>query len=208
MLRYPSMNIKELFQEAQRAETPPQAIGIYEKIIQQDPQNSEAYNNIGELYGNMGQPGRALPYFVKATELNPMKGVYYSNLALVLHCQGHVEEAISNYSKSIALQPSWSAYNNRATLYNYRKEYDNAIADCTAALKLNGQNGEVCTKAHLYATRADAYMGKGDYKKALQDLNTGMALNPSDDIIGFYDKGILRCNLKLGISPCEGKGCK
>ena len=101
------MNIKELFQEAQRAETPTQAIGIYEKIIQQDPQNSEAYNNIGELYGNMGQPGRALPYFVKATELNPMKGVYYSNLALVLHCQGHVEEAISNYSKSIALQPSW-----------------------------------------------------------------------------------------------------
>ena len=125
------MNIKELFQEAQRAETPTQAIGIYEKIIQQDPQNSEAYNNIGELYGNMGQPERALPYFVKATELNPMNGVYYSNLALVLHCQGHVEEAISNYSKSIALQPSWSAYNNRATLYNYRKEYDNAIADCT-----------------------------------------------------------------------------
>ena len=50
------MNIKEPYQQAQRAETPPQAIGIYEKIIQRDPQNSEAYNNIGELYVNMGQP--------------------------------------------------------------------------------------------------------------------------------------------------------
>ena len=208
MVRYRSMNIKELYQEAQQAETPAQAIGIYEKIIAQDPQNAEAYNNIGELYGNMGQYGRALPYFIKATELSPFRGVHFSNLALVFQCQGNIEDAISNYSKSIALQPSWSAYNNRATLHNYRKDYDYAIADINAAMKLKGQEDEVCTKAHLYATRADAYMGKEEYRKALQDLNSGMALNPPDDIIGFYDKALLRCNLKLGISPCEGKGCK
>ena len=144
-----------------------------------------------------------MPYFLKAIELSPMNGVYYSNLALVFQCQGNVEEAIDNYTKSIALQPNWSAYNNRATLYNYRNEYDRAIADCTAALKLKGQERDVCTKAHLYATRAKAYMGMDDYRKALNDLKTGMALNPSDDIIGFYDKGLLRCNLKLGISPCK-----
>ena len=202
------MTIQELFRQAQQAATPADAVAAYEQVISLDPLNSEAYNNLGELYGTMGQLGRAMPYFLKAIELNPMKGVYYSNLALVFQCQENVEEAIDNYTKSIALQPSLSAYNNRATLYNYRKEYDKAIADCTSALKLKGQERDVCTKAHLYATRAKAYMGLEEYRKALNDLNTGMALNPSDDIIGFYDKGLLRCNLKLGISPCEGKGCK
>ena len=202
------MTIQELYQQAVQAANPSEAIALYEQIIQIDPQSSEAYNNIGELYGSLNQLGKAMPYFLKAIELNPMMGVYYSNLALVFQCQGNVEEAIDNYTKSIALQPSWSAYNNRATLYVYNKEYDKAIEDCNAALKLRGQEDEVCTKAHLYATRADAYMGKGEYRKALNDLKTGMALNPSDDIIGFYDKAFLRCNLKLGISPCEGKGCK
>ncbi len=202
------MTIQELYQQAIQAADPTEAIAIYEQIIQIDPQSSEAYNNIGELYGSLNQLGKAMPYFLKAIELSPMNGVYYSNLALVFQCQGNVEEAITNYTKSISLQPSWSAYNNRATLYNYRKEYPQAVADCTAALKLKGQERDVCTKAHLYATRAKAYMGMDDYRKALNDLNTGMALNPSDDIIGFYDKGILRCQLKLGISPCEGKGCK
>ena len=197
------MTIQELYRQAVQATDPTEAISLYEQIIQIDPQSSEAYNNIGELYGSLNQLGKAMPYFLKAIELNPMNGVYYSNLALVFQCQGNIEEAIDNYTKSIALQPSWSAYNNRATLYNYRNDYDRAIADCTAALKLKGQERDVCTKAHLYATRAKAYMGMDDYRKALNDLNTGMALNPSDDIIGFYDKGLLRCNLKLGIRPCE-----
>ena len=202
------MTIQELYQQAVQTATPSEAIALYEQIIQIDPQSSEAYNNIGELYGSLNQLGKAMPYFLKAIELNPMMGVYYSNLALVFQCQGNVEEAIANYTKSIALQPSWSAYNNRATLYNYRDEYPQAVADCTAALKMKQLPGEICTKAHLFATRAKAYIGMGEYRKALNDLNAGMALNPSDDIIGFYDKGILHCQLKLNISPCEGKGCK
>ena len=202
------MTIQELYRQAQQATDPAQAIALYEQIIAQDHQSSEAYNNIGELYGTLGQLAKAMPYFLKAIEINPMMAVYYSNLALVFQCQGNIEEAIDNYIKSIAIQPSWSAFNNRATLYNYRNQFDKAVDDCTAALKLRGQEGDVCTKAHLLATRAKAYIGKGQYRKALNDLNTGMALNPSDDIIGFYDKGLLSCQLKLGITPCQAGGCK
>ena len=202
------MTIEELYQKVQQTADPEQRIALYEQILQMDPRNSESYNNIGELYGSIGQLDKALPYFMKAIELNPLMGVYYSNLALVFYYQGNIEEAIDNYTKSISLQPSWSAYNNRASIYLYQKEYDKAIADCTTALKLKGQEQDVCTKAHLYATRADAYIQKEEYRKALNDLNAGMALNPPDDIIGFYDKCFLRCNMKLGISPCEGKGCK
>lgn len=202
------MTINELYQKALQATSPEEAIASYESILQLDPQNSQAHNNLGELYGTQGHLDKALVHFLKAIELNPLNATYYSNLALVFQCQGEVEEALSNYSKSIALRPSWSAYNNRASLHNYRKEYDKAVADCTAALKLQGQEGDVCDKVNLYATRADAYIGQGDYRKALQDLNAGMALDPDDSLIGFFDKGILRCNLKLGISPCAGKGCK
>ena len=133
------MTIQELYQQALQATDPTEAIALYEQIIQLDPQNSEAYNNIGELYGSLNQLGKAMPYFLKAIELNPLNGVYYSNLALVFHYQGNIEDALDNYTKSIALQPNWSAYNNRASLYIYNKDYDNAIADCTAALKLRGQ---------------------------------------------------------------------
>lgn len=180
-----------------------QRIEALNQQIAQHPFAADSYyNEIGEIYGTLGQFGKAIAYFNQALQQNPLSGVYYSNLALALSNLGADEEALLNYTKAIAVSPNRMAYNNRACLYIDRKQYAEAIADCTAALQLNDSPREVCDKATIYATRAEAYMQMSDFRNALSDLNLGMEANPSDELIGFYDSSILKCNMRLGIKPC------
>lgn len=176
-----------------------------EDLKQQIPQHPETAdmicNRIGELYGAQGDYSKALPYFHRATEINPLVSSYHYNLGLVMHNQGETQEAIACYTKSLTLEPNLLAYNNRASIYIQQKKYDEAVADCDAALKCK-QSKDAYFRVLVLATRADAYMGKEDYEKALRDLEAGMKLNPDDDIIQFYDKSIIKCNIKMG------KSCK
>lgn len=176
-----------------------------ENLKQQIPQHLETAdilcNRIGEIYGYEGELDKALPYFHRAIQLNPFVSSYHYNLGLVLHNKGEIQEAIACYTKSIELEPNILAYNNRASLYINQKKYDEAVADCNAALKCR-QSKDAYFRVLVLATRADAYMGKEDYEKALRDLEAGMKLNPDDDIITFYDSAIIKCNIKLG------KSCK
>ena len=179
---------------------------LKQKIAQQPLAADRYYNEIGEIYGNQGDNGKAIAYFQKALEQNPLSGIYYSNLALALSNIGAADEALLNYTKALAVQPNRMAYNNRACLYIDRGEFNKAIADCTAALKIKATTQEICSSATILATRADAYMQLGDYRNALNDLNAGISVcNPADSLIGFFDASILKCNMRLGIKPCQQK---
>lgn len=178
------------------------------QIAQRPTAADHLYNEIGEIYGSAGDCGKAVAYFQKALECNPLSGIYYSNLALALSNIGASDEALLNYTKAIAVMPNRMAYNNRACLYIDRKQYAEAVADATAALKLKPTPQEVCAAATLYATRADAYMHLEDYRKALDDLNRGLDSNPPEELLAFFDGNVVRCQMKLGIKPCQAAGKK
>lgn len=177
-----------------------------ENLKQQLPQHPATAdiicNRIGELYGSQGDFDKALPYFHRAIQINPLVSSYHYNLGLVMQNKNEIQEAIACYTQSLTLEPNLLAYNNRATIYIGQGKYDEAIADCNAALKFN-QCKDPYFRVLVLATRADALMGKEEYDKALRDLEAGMnIIEPDDDIIGFYDKSIIKCNIKLG------KSCK
>ena len=181
------------------------SISDLQQRIAQNPQAADVYyNQLGEHYGSQGESGKAIAYFQRAIECNPLCAVYYTNLGLALSNVGAADEALRNYNKALLIVPNRMAYNNRACIYIERGQYAEAVADITAALKLRPAPNEVCNKATLYATRADAYMHMEEYRKALDDLQHGIACcDPDDDLIGFFDSGILRCNMRLGIKPCR-----
>ena len=134
----------------------------------------------------------------------------HNNAALCLQIMDRMEEALQHYNDSIRLHPTRYALNNRATIYNADNRSNEALADVSQALKMSDCQEYPCSNAQLLATRAAIYMAKGDYRSALRDVNAGMETTPYDNeqLIAFYDKALLTCNLKLGISPCAGKGCK
>jgi tetratricopeptide (TPR) repeat protein len=69
------------------------------------------------------------------------------------------------------------AYNNRASAYYDKREYDRAITDATEAIRLDPSYG------WPYVTRADALADTGEYDRAIADLNTVIRTLPKDACI-------------------------
>lgn len=65
------------------------------------------------------------------------------------------------------------AYDNRGTASYAKGNIDGAIADFTAAVKLNPKD------APAYDNRGTAWRAKGDLHRALADFNTAIKLNPN-----------------------------
>ena len=81
---------------------------------------------------------------------------------------------------------------NRGDGYQARKDYDRAIADYDAALKLD-------PKFHrAYNNRGAAWVKKGDRGRALQDYAEAVRLNPSDSTAAANHKDIAQEIERLG----------
>ena len=70
------------------------------------------------------------------------------------------------------------AHNNRGNAFAEKGDYDYAIADYDAAIKLNP------TYARPFNNRGLAYQKKGDYDRAITEYNRVLALDkPSDSVL-------------------------
>ncbi len=75
-------------------------------------------------------------------------------------------------------------FNNRGTGYSRKGEYDRAIRDFDAALRLKPDD------ASAFYNRGNAYAKKGEYDRAIRDFDAALRLRP-DDASAFYNRGIV-----------------
>ena len=68
------------------------------------------------------------------------------------------------------------AYSNRCGAKNNKKQYEAAISDCNAAIKLNYKY------ASAYNNRGNAYLDKGMPDKAIADYDKAITLDPKEKI--------------------------
>lgn len=76
------------------------------------------------------------------------------------------------------------AYLNRGLENFARRDYDQAVADYSAAIALDGRN------ADLYNNRGNAYHAKRDFPRALRDFGKAIALNPAH-ALAYNNRGIV-----------------
>jgi tetratricopeptide (TPR) repeat protein len=81
---------------------------------------------------------------------------------------------------------------NRGDAYQAKKDYDRAIADYDAALKLDPKF------QRAYNNRGAAWVKKGDRSRALQDYAEAVRLNPSDSTAAANHKDIAQEIERLG----------
>ncbi len=65
-------------------------------------------------------------------------------------------------------------YNVRAYDWSTKKEYDKAIADYTAAIRLDPKS------ANAFVARAAIWLGKNEYAKAIDDYAEAVSLEPHE----------------------------
>ncbi len=160
------------------------AIQDYDKAIELNPQNADAFNNRGVVYRNKGDKDRAIQDYDKAIELNPQHAEVFYNRGVTYSDKGDKDRAIQDYDKAIELNPQHAeAFNNRGVAYSDKGDKDRAIQDYAKAIELNPQN------AKAFNNCGNAYRGKGDPDRAIQDYDKAIELN-QQDVGAFNNRGL------------------
>ena len=155
-----------------------QAIALYDKAIQKDPQYETAYANKGLALGGLQRYPEALAALTKAIELDPKDAWSYSQRAYMYSQLGKYEEAVLDYDKAIEFDPQdKSAYASKSFSLRMLKGYPQAIEALNKAIELDPQY------AWAYKQRGSIYHDDlFQYEAAYQDLKKAADIKDSQAI--------------------------
>jgi tetratricopeptide (TPR) repeat protein len=151
------------------------AIAYLSEALKMDSNNSEYYNDRGNLYLQGGKLDNAKEDYLKAIELSPPYAEVWVNLGQCYRQLGHMQHAIEAYARAIDLAPTQVlAWVGRAQAWEASNQAENALADYSVALELDPHQPLVL------ANRAALYYEAGQYQLSLADLNQAIALTPDN----------------------------
>lgn len=153
-----------------------------QKCLKLDPGYSEARNNLGIVYYQMGRYDDAIREFEKVLSdvLYKTPQQAYLNLGLVYFSKGDLRRAIFYFKKAIAIDPNFAlAYQNLGISYFEIKEYDEAERNLEQARRLM----EKMSGAELHLAEINLYLGrlhllKRNYARALECFEEVVKLAP------------------------------
>ncbi|MEX1026601.1 MAG: tetratricopeptide repeat protein [Candidatus Paceibacterota bacterium] len=116
-----------------------QALERFNRAIELDPDNNEAYHCRGNVYWDQGRHSDAIADYTKALKLNPGHAWSWCNRGKIYmdHLQRY-EEALADFDKAIQLRPLSHYYKTRAGAHIHLNQYKQALADLKTVNKLEG----------------------------------------------------------------------
>jgi tetratricopeptide (TPR) repeat protein len=115
-----------------------QAIAVYERVLDLDPQHAAAHINLGTLHYNRQDYRAAEEHYRSALTIDPRYALAHFDLGNVLDETGRVAEAIQTYLTAIQLAPTYAdAHYNLALAYEKIKEPRKALKHWQAYVKLD-----------------------------------------------------------------------
>lgn len=159
------------------------AIADYKKAIEMDEKNASLHMDLGKLYAKKGDWEKARKHFTAAIELEH-KAEAYVMRALTYLAQRRWPETVRNCEWALERDPMcaeahyvWGEYCITAGRLDRRYEGDcvaDAIECYSDAIRVNPNYIDA------YKRRAEEYMTKGYYDRALADCQKVMELDPDN----------------------------
>lgn len=113
----------------------------YRKILQEQPDNSEATHLMGLLALQMGKLDIAEHFFNTAISLDESKPEFFVNLGVVFYLKGNVEEAKRLFKKAMSMDESYiEAYANFGKILAEQGELEEARKYLVKAVNLGDQD--------------------------------------------------------------------
>lgn len=141
------------------------AIGAFQKVVNDNPQDLKAHYNLAQAHDNLRQYSQAATHYRKLIELNPKDAASYYNLLFRLYTKAEDYTNAIQVSQEILNKAPDNAQNHYNLGYAYLKQEDlpNALAAFQKALELKpdfdlafSQIGYVYFKQKKYAEAAEA----------------------------------------------------
>ena len=149
------------------------AIVCFKQSLKVNPDNAEAYNNIGNILNAKGDPVSAIGYYQQALKIKPDFAEAYNNFGNALNAKGDPDAAIASYKKALKIKPDYAeAYNNMGIALNYKGEPESAIISCNKALQINPNFAEAFLNIGI------ALKNKGELEAAIDSYKQAIKINP------------------------------
>ena len=137
-----SADVAELFSRGVALEEDPtkqmQAMAVYKRVLELDPQHAAAHINLGTLYYNRQDYKSAEEHYRRALASDSRYALAHFDLANVLDETGRVAEAIQTYLTALQLAPTYAdAHYNLALAYEKIREPRKALKHWQAYVKLD-----------------------------------------------------------------------
>ena len=114
-----------------------EAIELYSRAIELDPDFASAYYNRGREYDTLGQLEKAIADYGRSLELSPSADAYY-NRGLAYRNLSDFAAAIADYDRAIALDSMHArAWNNRGNALYLLGDFAAAIESYSACLSID-----------------------------------------------------------------------
>ena len=147
---------------------------LLEQAVAQDPNYKEAWNNLGYVYGKLGQQAKSEAALRKALALDPSARFAHYNLGNALREQKKFEEAIPEYKKELDLNPkNNNAHLNLSICYTMTKQFTQAIPELEFSAANFPDNPTVQYNLGY------SYAKTGQLEKALTAFNRSVEIEPT-----------------------------
>jgi tetratricopeptide (TPR) repeat protein len=115
-----------------------EAIDIYLRVLDMDPQHAAAHINLGTLFYNRQEYALAEKHYRSAIQIDPRYALAYFDLGNVLDETGQIAEAIETYKTAIRLAPTYAdAHYNLALAYEKTRQPRKALRHWRTYVKLD-----------------------------------------------------------------------
>lgn len=176
---------KEFFELALSRKDPLVQIELYKNVLELEPNNLSALNNIGAAYNNAYNYTNAIKYLNKAIEIEPNYAIALANLANSYNLLGDLDRALEYANQAIEKNPNidWS-YSVKGNIFTKQGKLNDAEKTLGLAININPNSPEV------YNTRGYFYEETGKYEEAEKDFIKAEKL-------GYPNKAILYNNFAV-----------
>jgi serine phosphatase RsbU (regulator of sigma subunit)/Tfp pilus assembly protein PilF len=162
-----------------------------EKVEQgEDQAAASIYGNIGNIYHNKKQIGKALEFYEQSLEImektDDIEGIplVLNDMAVALYDTGKYESAIEKYKEAFTMtqetgnkKVSAIMLNNIAQVYENTFRYDNALDYYKQSVEITNELDNKSEAAVLYEKIADVYLEKNEFDKAIENLEKTLTID-------------------------------
>jgi tetratricopeptide (TPR) repeat protein len=120
-----SLGSRSAVPESQQAlsATSPTNIASLTDVVQRNPNDPQAYNMRGTVYGQAGRYPEALADFIKATSLDPNYAQAYAIRGLIHRLTRKFDLALADSNRALSIDPSYAAaYLGRGMVYREQRQ--------------------------------------------------------------------------------------
>ena len=152
---------------------------IYERILEHDPDHSDASHLIGFIAHQRGENDVAVDLIRRAIKIHPDSAFYYNNLALALSELGKLEEAVACCQMGLTLNPNMvQAHCNMGNVLKSQGKLTESVSSYQKAIKIKPDYVEA------FNGLAVTLREQGQLARAISCTRKALALKP--DMVESY----------------------